>query len=220
MSSTILFRLSGLSLLLGTLLAIIDLFIHPESGGLAYYADPATTLSHLVGFVSVLLTLLGLPGLYAYQAKQAGILGLVSTVLVFFSVAMLDGTHAVIDSAITPALATIPEAAPLLAEGGPLEEAMQSGVQGTRGSVWGPVFLLSLILLGVTTIRAGVLPRWAGALPIVAALTVPLGFVVPSLEGVAFAMPYVALGCLGSILTMSEGTSATTHAVKPAPRVQ
>ena len=121
MSSAILFRLSDLSLLLGTLLAIIDLFIHPESGGLAYYADPATALSHLVGFVSVLLTLLGLPGLYAYQAKQAGILGLVSTVLVFFSVAMLDGTHTVIDSAITPALATIPEAAPLLASGGPLE---------------------------------------------------------------------------------------------------
>lgn len=82
------------------------------------------------------------------------------------------------------------------------------------------MLLLGLILVGISTVRAGVLPRWAGALPVVAALMVPLGFVVPSVEGVAFAMPYLALGCLGLILTMSEGTLATKHAAKPAPGVQ
>ncbi len=222
MSSATLFRLSGLSLLLGGLLHLIYLFAHPHSSGLAYYADPATALSHLVGFASASLILLGLPGLYARQAERAGILGLVGTLLVFFGLAMVDVTHTVIDSAVTPALAAIPEAPPLLAKGGPLEGAMQSGMQGTLVSAGGPMLLLGLILVGVSTVRAGFLPRWTGALPVVAALTVPLGFVVPSLEGVAFAMPYVALGCLGLILTMSEGgTSTTTHdTVKPAPRVQ
>ncbi len=219
MSSATLFRLSGLSLLVGGLLSIIYLFIHPESDGLAYYGDPMTVLSHLVGFVAVLLILLGLPGLYARQAERAGILGLVSTLMVFIGVAILDGTHNIIDSTVTPTLATIPDAEPLLTEGGPWEEAMQSGMQGTLVSVGGPMLLLGLILLGISTIWAGVLPRWAGALPIVAALTVPLGFVVPPLEGVAFTMPYLALGCLGLVLVMDVGASAR-HAVKPAPRVQ
>ena len=60
MSSETLFRLSGLSLLLGGLLSMIYLFMHPEGEGLAYYGDPMTALSHLIGFVSVLLVLLGL----------------------------------------------------------------------------------------------------------------------------------------------------------------
>ncbi len=220
MSYSTLVRLSGASLLLGGLTHLVYLLTHPHSSGLAYYADPATALSHLAGFASVVLILLGLPGLYARQAGNAGILGLVGTVLVFFGLAMVDGTHTVIDSAVTPALAAVPEAAPLLAPGGPLEGAIQGGMQGTLVSAGGPMLLLGLILFGVSTVRAGLLPRWAGALPVVAALAVPLGFVVPSLEGVAFAMPYLALGCLGSILTMDEGASAGTRAAKPAPAVR
>jgi len=196
MSAAKLSRLSGLSLLLGGSLSIVYLFMHPESDGLAYYGDPTTALSHLVGFVSVLLILLGLPGLYARQAERAGILGLVGTLLVFFGLAMLDGTHNVIDSTVTPTLAKIPDAEPLLAEGGSLQEAMEGGLHGTLVSVWGPALLLGLTLLGISTLRAGVLPRWAGALPIIAAFFVPLGFVIPALGSVAFTMPYVALGLL------------------------
>ena len=220
MSSSTLVRLSGASLLLGGLLHLVYLFTHPHTSGLAYYADPATPLSHLAGFVSVILVLLGLPGLHARQAGRAGTLGLVGTLLIFFGAVMADGTHMVIDSAVTPALATIPDAAPLLAPGGPLEEAMQGGAQGTLVSAGGPMLLLGLILFGVSTFRADVLPRWAGALPVVAALAVPLGFVVPPLTGVAFAMPYLALGCLGAILATGEGAPASTHAVKPAPQVR
>ncbi len=220
MSYATLFRLSGVSLLLGGLAHLVYLLTHPHGSGLAYYADPATALSHLAGFASVLLILLGLPGLFARQAERAGILGLVGTVLVFFGLAMVDGTHMIIDSAFTPALATIPEAAPLMASGGPLEEAMLGGMQGTLVSAGGPMLLLGLILLGVSTARAGVLPRWAGALPVIAALAVPLGFVVPSLEGVAFAMPYLALGCLGSFLAVRIGAPAGTQAAEPAPAVR
>jgi hypothetical protein len=220
MSYATLVRLSGASLVLGGLTHLVYLFTHPHSSGLAYYADPATALSHLAGFASVVLILLGLPGLHARQAERAGILGLVGTVLVCFGLAMVDGTHTIIDSTFTPALATIPEAAPLLASGGPLEEAMLGGMQGTLVSAGGPMLLLGLILLGASTVRAGVLPRWAGALPIFAALSVPLGFVAPSLEGVAFAMPYLALGCLGSILTVGEGASAGTQAAEPVPAVR
>ena len=215
MSSTILFRLSGLSLLLGGLLAVVSL-IHPNaSSGLEYLSDPRTVPAHLLGLTAVLLIMLGLPGLYAGQAERAGVLGLVGTVAVFFCVALLDGTHNVIDSMVRPALATLPEAAPLLTEGGPLDSAMEAGPLGTIVAVAGPVFLLGMIVLGIATIRARVLPRWVGTLPIVAALFVPLGFVVPSLEGIAFAMPYVALGGLGLALMVQRPAAITGPA---APR--
>lgn len=221
MSATTLFRLSGLSLLLGGLLAIVP--IHPNaSSGLEYLSDPRTVPAHLLG-LSVLLVMLGLPGLYASQAERAGVLGLVGTVLVFFGTALLEVSHNIIDSMVRPALATIPEAAPLLAEGGPLDSAMEAGPLGTIVAVGGPLFLLGLIVLGIATIRAGVLPRWAGALPIVAALFVPLGFVVPSLETIAFTVPYVALGGMGLALMLQRpaaitGPAAPRHA-EPTSRV-
>ena len=222
MSSTTLFRLSGLSLLLGGLLAIPYLLIHPNTSGLEYLSDPRTVPAHLLGLMTGLLVMLGLPGLYASQAKRAGVLGLVGTVAVFFCVALLDGTHEVIDSMVRPALATLPEAAPLLTEGGPLDSAMEDGPLGTIVAVAGPVFLLGLIVLGIATIRAGVLPRWVGVLPIVAALFVPLGFVVPSLEGIAFSMPYLALGGLGLALMVQRSGAiigpASPGRAKPTPQ--
>lgn len=219
MSSTTLFRLSGLSLVLGGLFSILYLFIHPGGSGLAYYEDPMTAPAHLVGFVAVLLVLLGLPGLYARQAERAGILGLAGTVLIFFGLAVLDGTHNVVDSIVTPALATIPEAEPLLAAGGPLEEAVQGGMQGTLVGVGGPMLLLGLILLGIAILRAKVLPRGAGALLIVSAPVTPLGFMVPSLEDLTLTVPYLVLGCLGFLLIAGDG-SLTHQASEPAPRVQ
>jgi hypothetical protein len=218
-SSTMLFRLGGLSLLLGGLLSILYLFIHPEGSGLAYYEDPMTAPSHLVGFVAVLMVLLGLPGLYARQAQRAGILGLAGMLLVFFGLAILDGTHNIIDSTVTPALATVPDAGPLLAERGSLEEAIQSGMLGTLVGAGGPMLLLGLILLGIATIRANVLPRWTGALLIIAAPITPLGFLVPSLEDLTLTVPYLALGCLGFILLAGEG-SLPRRAAESEPRVQ
>lgn len=219
MSSTTLFRLSGLSLVLGGLLSVLYLFIHPDESGLAYYRHAMTAPAHLVGFVAVLLVLLGLPGLYARQVGRAGILGLAGTILIFFGLAVLDVTHNVVDATVTPALATIPDAEPLLAAGGPFEEALQSGMQGTLVGVGGPMLLLGLVLLGIATLRAKVLPRWAGALLIVAAPVTPLGFMVPALEDLTLTVPYLVLGCLGFILMAGEGFLPHRTA-EPTPRVQ
>lgn len=209
MKSSNLIRLSGLALVLGGLLAIVGSLLEPDSGGLEYATDPLTVSSHLLGAAAVLLVMLGLPGLFAFQAERAGILGLIGTVALFFCFPLLDLTHDFVDAAVRPALAAIPEAAPLLAEGGPFDEALARGPVGNIVSLAGPALLLGLILLGVATIQAGVLPRWTGALLIVAALSVPLGFVVPALEGVAFAFPYAALGCAGLALVVVAGRRAS-----------
>lgn len=220
MSSALLYRLSGTALVLGALLSVAYHVLHPGGSGLDYFAHPATPLSHLVGFVAVLLVLLGLPGLHAHQARGAGVAGLIGTVLVFFGLSAVDLTHGVMDATTAPALATLPDAERLLAAGGPYETALHEGLHGSLVGVGGPMLLVGLILLGIATIRGGVLPRWAGALPIVAALSVPIGFVLPALQVAAFTLPYLALGGLGWLLAVRSGTPARPEAAPAAAAVR
>ena len=77
MATATLIRLSGLSLLVSGLLAIIihlvallnPQVIDPQAD------DPLTLPAYLVASTAVLLLLLGLPGLYARQAARAGVMG-------------------------------------------------------------------------------------------------------------------------------------------------
>lgn len=204
-----LIRLSGLSLALGGLLDVVATVLEPRGSGLEYVTDPLTISAGLLEITAVLLVMLGLLGLFAAQAERAGILGLVSTAVVFFCFPLLDLTHGYIEAAIRPALATTPGAAQLLGQGGAFDEALANGLTGSIVSLAGPVSLLGLILLGIATMRAGVLPRWAGALLIIAAILTPLGFIVPFLEDVSLAFPYVALGVVGLSLIAVRNTPAT-----------
>lgn len=220
MSSSTLIRLSGLSLALGGLLAVAGALLEPTASGLEYATNPLTVASHGLGGAAVLLVMLGLPGLLAYQAERAGFLGLAGTLVVFFCLPLLDLTHDYLDAAIKPALASMPQTAPLLVAGGPLDEALAQGAVAGMISQLGPFLLLGLILLGVATIRAGVLPRWSGALLIVAALLVPLGFFVPLLEGLAFAFPYAALGTVGMLLVAGRPASSPSGAAFGRPGME
>jgi hypothetical protein len=217
MSSTTLFRLSGLALFLGGLLGGFP-FLHPQRTDPGYFTHPLTVPVHLAGFVAVLLILLGLPGLYARQAARAGLLGLVGIVLVFFSLALLDGTHNIVDGALLPALAHHPSVGPLLVPGGPVDTAVQEGPLGTLVDIGGPLFILGCILLGSAIVRARVLPRWTGVLIAVAWVLIPISFAVPRLEDIAFGLPYLALACAGFVLMIDVGVAhhdAPTSVVAP-----
>jgi hypothetical protein len=207
-----LIRLSGLSLFLGGLLDIAGTVLEPHGGGLEYATNPLAVSSGLLEIAAVLLVMLGLPGLFAAQADRAGILGFIGTVTVFFCLPLLDLTHGYVDAAIRPALAATPEAARLLGPGGSFDKALAHGLAGSFISLAGPVSLLGLILLGIATMRAGVLPRWTGVLLVAAAVLAPLGFIVPVLDGISLASPYAALGCAGLALTVAKRAPSTDGA--------
>ncbi len=103
MSNSTLFRLSGISLLLGGLLGAVAVALHPSN-----MIDPANMPVHLALYTAVMLTALGLPALYARQAERAGVLGLIGTVVFFFGLVFADPIHSVLEFTVAPMNAIVP----------------------------------------------------------------------------------------------------------------
>jgi hypothetical protein len=168
MSSTTLYRLSGLALLIALPIQIVGWILHPAGERLIDLLSPLQGPAHVVMFCSWLLALLGLPGLYVRQAYRAGWLGLVSFVLVMFAVAC-HFYLLLFEAYPAPLLARNAATQALIVAGGPL--AHGAGALEPIGSV---LILLAFPLFGIATVRAGVLPRWAGWLQVA---SVPIFFV-------------------------------------------
>ncbi len=150
-----LYRLSGLALLIAALLQVVGWLMHPPGERLGDLLSPLQGPSHLLMFVSWLFALLGLPGLYARQAHRAGLLGLIGFVVTIFAVAY--HCYLVLYEAYPAVwLARNEATGDLIATGGPL--AHGAGALGPFGFAT----VLAFPLLGIATVRAGVLPRWTG----------------------------------------------------------
>lgn len=158
MSSTTLYRLSGLALLIALPLQILGFVLHPPSEQVVDVLKPLYGPAHLILFVSWLFATLGLTGFYVRQAHRAEALGIVGFAAIMFAAAyhfylLLYEAYA------TVALARDPATQALISDG-PL--AHGAGALGLLGFA----SVLAFPLLGIVTVRAGVLPRLSGWLQI------------------------------------------------------
>lgn len=190
MSTTTSYRLSGIALIIGSVLTIIyqvsQAFISgpfPEA-----LAGPVAVIGSLIGFIGALFVLLGLPGVYTRQAKPAGILGLLGFLFVWY-VTLFQGALIPFTSVtIVPMLVTNPATRQLLAAG-PLASFTPFFIPSLVGQV------LGVLLLAIATLRAGVFPRWIAWL-LIATLVLGLASFVPffpdALRNLASILPSVA----------------------------
>jgi hypothetical protein len=138
-SSAALIRRSGLlAVAAGASMALVPL-VHPESPQSAAWVPV-----HVLYFATLMVILLALIGVFARQLQQAGRTGVVGFLAAFFGTAMM------------------------LLEGREHLFSHDFG-QGTLTGLWqlilaSFVFSIGYVVLGVTTARAGVLPRGAGIL--------------------------------------------------------
>lgn len=191
MSSTTLFRWSGLSLLIGGLLLALFFLFHPAGG------DPPTAqaasgslygLEHLLGLLAFLLTLLGLLGTYARLAAQRSWLALLGCLLAFLGSALwLCAIWGEIS--LLPSVAA--QAPKLLGAGG----ALSSGLRVTviLASVLDG---LGFLLLGIAVLLLGGRARWAGDVLIIGAilLALPVAWVISVLGAVVLGLGQIWLG--------------------------
>jgi hypothetical protein len=120
---------------------------------------------HVLILIAYLLSLVGLVGLYARQAEKAGILGLIAFLLTFLCIAPRFAWNW-IEAFIWPILA---QAAPRLLD----HPELAPPALNVFGTVdFSSVLLLSVgvLLFGIASLRARVLPRWAAVLVIVGAV--------------------------------------------------
>jgi hypothetical protein len=171
MSARTLFRLSGLILVLALVLEIVSDVLHPPSHALVDVLKATYGPAHIAGFASRVFVLLGLPGLYAWQSRRAGLLGLVGFVLVMVETAY-EAYLELFEGYVTPLLAREPTAHALVGPDGPLAQGA-----GALGSLVF-VLILGFPLFGVATMRAGILPRPVGWLLVATLPAMVLGLVL------------------------------------------
>ena len=179
MTPSTLIRLAGLSAVLAGLGFIVVGMFHPVN--VPSSVTTATWVNvHIVATAMCFFGLFGMAGLYAKQVEKSGWLGLAGFAL--FSLWMaLSMPFLFLEAFILPRLAT---ELPAFVEGflGMLTgvtSTVDLGILPTLWNISGPILILGLLLFGIATFRARVLPRWAGALLALGAVLIPIGALVP-----------------------------------------
>ena len=179
-STPALMRWAGASAIAAGLCFVVIGMFHPEN-----VPSAVTTVSwvnaHIAATALGFFGLFGMAGLYARQAKETGWLGLAGFLLFSVWMTLVSG-FSFVEAFILPALAT---ASPAFVEsflgmfsGAPGQ--IDLGILPTLWQISGPMYILGPTLFGIATFRAGILPRWAGALLALNILFVPLGAVIPA----------------------------------------
>lgn len=221
MSSRTLYRLSGGTLIAGSLLillgSIVGAILFPgHSSTPAQVLGSSWPLVMLMTLIGSLLFVIGLPGMYLRQAERAGALGLIGFILIFFDLLLQGAVFSSVQIVVLPLLA---QKAPQLLGGNglPFSAFLILLVSGLMQIIGG-------ILLGIATMRAHVFPRWTGVLLLASGiaflLTIPPlpSPIGDSIEVISFAALAGALiGCGSTLLT---GERATGEAAPSAAKAQ
>jgi hypothetical protein len=215
-------RWAGVSAVAGGGLFVAIQAIHPADVPSSVTTGAWATV-HYLGFAMGLLNLLGVVGIHARQADRAGWLGVAGSGLfgLFWAVA---GAFQFAEAVILPVVAAD---APAFVEswmgmisetGGPMDLGALAAVHTLSGFM----YLLGGLVLGIATIRAGVLPRWAAGLLAGAAIAAPvLTALLPHALVRSAAVPMgLALVWLGYALWSERpATAAQARPVAGSPRL-
>ena len=189
MTSTKLIRLSGIFSILAGILYALSALIHPAGEDVGSIASVFWVPAHLLGSIAAIFILFGLMGLYGSQLVRTGWLGFIAFFLAFVGSAMLG-----IEESQSVTMA------PLLAGKAPalLEQSSLAGPALIFGLIFLVSFFLGFLLLGIASMRAGVLPRWSGLL-LILGLVLTLGGQMSHLVGIIAAVVFGAgLAWMGS----------------------
>jgi hypothetical protein len=200
-STNSLVRLAGLSAILaGVCYLLVGLF-HPPN-----LASSVTStrwqIVHVLACAMSFFGLLGMAGLYARQALKTGWLGLAGYLLFSLWFVVIMG-FSFVEAFVLPQIATT---TPSFVQSwmGMFTGPKGNFDMGPLPTIWNltaPVYILGGLLFGIATFRAGILPRWAGALLAVGTLLAPAAGLLPNASQPKVAVPVgVALAWLGYAL--------------------
>ena len=222
MTTSTLMRLAGVSAMLAGLCFLVMGMFHP-----ANVPASVTTASwvnvHIFATLLGFFGIFGLTGLYVRQVEKSGWLGLAGFLLfsLWFGLVM---PFCFIEAFMLPRMVTtwpaFISAWMGMLTGAPME--INLGILPTLWNISNPMYILGPLLFGIATFRAGVLPRWAGALLILGAVLPPVGAVVPPAVQMKILFPYgIAMIWLGYALFAERREKAselaTTRSAQPEP---
>jgi len=159
-----LIRGAGLAAMAAGILFVVIQILHPADV-LASVTTTRWAIVHILGVIMCLCGLFGLIGLYGRQADRAGWLGFVGYLLfsLFYAVTI---AFQFVEAFVSPVLAreTPRYVQGLLGIVTSHTSEISLGALPTIYAANGVLYMLGALLFGFATIRANVLPRWAGGL--------------------------------------------------------
>jgi hypothetical protein len=208
-----LMRLAGLSAIAAGVCYLVIGIFHPVNEPSSVNA--AWVNVHVFATALGFFGLFGMAGLYARQVEESGWLGLAGFLLFTIWMTLVCG-YSFVEAFILPLMATESPAfvAGFLGIFSGAPSAVDLGILPTIWNISGPMFMLGPTLFGIATFRAGVLPRWAGALLALNIVLAPLGGMAsPELQPKIVMIPIgLALAWLGYAL-FSERREKSSEAV-------
>lgn len=174
MTASALMRLAGVSAVLAGLCFIVIGMFHPVN-----VPESVTTVTwvnvHVFAAALGFFGLFGMVGLYVRQAEKSGWLGLAGFLLFSIWLALMM-PFSFVEAFILPRLVTeSPKfVAGFLGMFTGIPSEIDLGVLPMFWTLSDPMYLLGPLLFGIATIRAGILPRWAGALFVVGSVLAPI----------------------------------------------
>lgn len=210
-STSRLIRWAGLSAMLAGSLFIVIQLIHP-SENLSSVTTDTWAIVHYLTIAMALFGLYGIAGIYARQVKEGGLLGLSGFLMLsLFWIATTAFTFA--EAFILPLLATD---APEFVEGylgifSGVASEVNLGTLSAAAPLAGGLYILGGLLLGIATLRAGILPRWAAGLLAFASVSTLASSLIPHPLDRILAVPMgIALAWLGYALWSDWPEKAST----------
>ena len=191
MKPSSLFQLGGIAILSAAVLYAV--------GNLSYFlgGQPVgpTASGVWINFIGDTLLLLGLGALYARQAQRAGILGLAGYITTVVATMLFIGNYAVTMGVVAGAFTN--------------EQIAQVSTYTVLLAIMPWLWMVGLILFGVATYRAQVLPKYAGALLAVTAVVQQLTGIAPFIQPIFAVLSFVAFAWLGWALLRGNRVAAS-----------
>jgi hypothetical protein len=216
MNTRNLIRCAGVAAIVAGILYVVMGLFHPPNV-VSSVTTTTWAIVHSVAIAMCFFGLFGLTGIYARQVKESGPLGLAGYLLLSLWLVLIAG-FTFTEVFILPLMAT---AAPQFVESwmGMLNGSASPMDLGAMPMVWtltAPIYMLGGLLFGIATIRAGILPRWAGGLLALGTALAPVAALLPLELQPKVAVPVgIALAWLGYAL-WAERRAQAAQAV-PAP---
>ncbi len=155
------------------------------------------------GLITLTLTIFAVIGIYAYQSSHAGILGLIGFIVAEIGL-LLNFALRFLFTFVAPTLMQFPDALAAI-DRSPYNSAFLATLV---------IFAVGYVLFGAATMRARMLPRWAGALLIVGAI---LSFVLMGLSvNVGALLANAGFIWMGYTMWTSERRASTALQAAPA----
>lgn len=205
-------KFGGWTLLVGGTMGVIGQLLHigdtPDTlAGIPDFVQTAVSTHVLLAWASVLI-LLGMPAMYMRQAERLNKWGWIGFPLLFIGI-ILEIFHGPVQIISYPIIYDhVKDAETLKVVNDQVFNLMIDQYPLTLAVLIPlmPTLLIGLLLLGISTIKARVLPKWAGVLTLVALALLIGGRFVPNIN--VFPLVHLVFATFGGLLAFGKQTAA------------